>query len=138
MENLTVTLSLWKNCQTNPPIYYFFDQPLEEIELLGLTISNDLCWANHMAKFTSQVKGKLGILQRSKSFLGKSELLTIYKTFVHSSMELCSPLWAGAPELYLSILDSVECKIHKIIERDCQRPFLQHQEKQGITSYDSF
>ena len=38
-----------------------------------------------------------------------------------------APLWAGAPELYLSILDSVECKFHNFIERDCHGPFLHHQ-----------
>ena len=52
---------------------------------------------------------------RAKSFLGPPEILTTYKAFVHSLMEYCSPLWAGAPASHLSRLHAVETKAFRII-----------------------
>ena len=64
---------------------------------------------------TSKASRRLGILHRAKSFLGPPELLTTYKPFVHSLMEYCSPLWAGAPASHLSRLHAVETKAFQII-----------------------
>ena len=55
------------------------------------------------------------ILHRAKSFLGPPQLLTTYKAFVHSLMEYCSPLWAGALASHLSWLHAVETKALRII-----------------------
>ena len=63
----------------------------------------------------SKASRRLGILHRAKSFLGPPELLTTYKAFVHSLMEYCSPLWAGAPASHLSRLHAVETKAFQII-----------------------
>ena len=38
-----------------------------------------------------------------------------HKAFIHSLMEYCSPLWAGAPASHLAQLDAVETKAIKII-----------------------
>ena len=39
----------------------------------------------------------------------------MYKAFVRSLMEYCSPFWAGTPSSHLSQLDAMETKAFKII-----------------------
>ena len=90
----TLTISLRKNHLANPPIY-FLNNPLEEVQsfkLLGLTLSHDLSWANHISKLASKASHQLGILHHTKSFLGKPELLSSYKASIHSLMEYGFPL----------------------------------------------
>ncbi len=50
---------------------------------------------------------RLGVLRRAKSFLGTTDLLTTYKTFIRSLMDYCSPLSAGAPAWHLAWLYAV-------------------------------
>ena len=52
----TFILSLWKDHLVNPSIY-FLNKPLEELQslqLLGLTISYDISWANHRSMIASK------------------------------------------------------------------------------------
>ena len=39
-----------------------------------------------------------------------------YKTFIHSLMEHCSPLWAGSPASHLSQLNTVESTPSRLLE----------------------
>ena len=97
---------------------YFLNNPLEEVlsfKLLGLTICHHLSWESHISKLASKASRRLGILRRAKSFLGTPELLTMYKAFIHSLMETCSPLWGGAPTSHLAPLHAVETKAFRII-----------------------
>ena len=47
-----------------------------------------LSWVNRIAKLVFKVSHRLGILRLSKSFLGKAELHTVYKTFVRPRDQL--------------------------------------------------
>ena len=82
-----------------PSPIYFLNNPLEEVlsfKLLGLTICHNLSWESHISILALKASRRLGILCCAKSFLGQLELLATDKTFVHSMMEYCSRLWAGA------------------------------------------
>ena len=91
------------------------DDTVLSFKLLGLTICHDLSWETHISNLASKASRRLGILPRAKSFLGPPELLTMYKAFVRSLMEYCSPLWAGAPAFHLSRLHAMETKAFRII-----------------------
>ena len=115
--NLTLSLCLSERTVWKTPIY-FLNKSLEEVlsfKLLSLTICHDLSWESHIYNLASKGSRRLGILRRAKSFLGPPELLTTDKTFVHSLMAFCSPLWAGAPASHLSRLHAVETKAFRII-----------------------
>ena len=67
----TLTISLWKDHLKNPPIN-FLGSPLEEVQsfkLLGLTISHDLSWANHISKLASKGSHWQGILHLQRPSL---------------------------------------------------------------------
>ena len=65
---------------------------------------------------------QLDIRHSTKSFLGTPEPRSIYKTFICSLMEYCSPLWAGSPASHLSQLYAVETKAFKIIGISAMKP----------------
>ncbi len=111
-------MSLRKDRLYNPPIY-FLNNPLQEVlslMLLGLTICHVLGKTTLPSWPPKPVTDwAVGILCQAKSFLGTPELLTTYKAFICSSMEYCSPLWAGAPASHLARLHAVETKAFRII-----------------------
>jgi len=113
---------LQKDCQTKPPVH-FLGQPLKLVQSLALlsrAICRDLSWAYHdVKKLAFKASSILGILHRSKSFLGKTELLTVDKAFLHSLMDYCSSRWSGTPASHPSLLDSAESKALKIIGIYC-------------------
>ena len=57
----------------------------------------------------------MGIIRRAKSFLGTLELLSTYNAFICSTMEDCSPIWAGSPASHPAQIDAMETKAFKII-----------------------
>ena len=93
----SLPLSLWKDHLATLP-NYFLNNPLEEVQSfkhLGLTISHDPSWANHISKLASKSSNQLGILRRTKSFPGTPELLSTNKASICSLMEDWSPSLLG-------------------------------------------
>ena len=84
-------------------------------KLLSHTICHNLSGESHISKLASEARCRLGILRHANSFLGTPELPTIYKAFICSLMEYCSPLLGGAPASHLARLHAVETKAFRII-----------------------
>ena len=77
-----------------------------------------------------------GNLHRAKSFLGTPELLSTYKTFIHSLMEYCSRFSAGVLASHSVQLGAMETKAFKTIGISCDeaeslRPSLSHCRQSG-------
>ena len=81
--------------------------PSKSIGILGVHISNEVKFRDHLegkAKLTSK---KLGVLNRAKRNFQPQHRLLPYKAQVHPHMEYCSHLWAGAPQYQLLPLDRI-------------------------------
>ena len=101
----------------HPPIR-FCDKDIKEqssVKIVGLTISYNLSWAPHLAAVARHARRAIAILRRAKPYLSKPALQTIYKAFVRSRMEYCSPIWMGAPLYALNKLDAIQHYARKII-----------------------
>ena len=83
---------------------YKLDQHILEevaaVTYLGLTISNDLKWATHIAKVTAKANSVLGFLRRNlkgcpQSLKGCPQSLkeTAYRSMVRSALEYASAIW---------------------------------------------
>ena len=75
LENVSLTLSLWKDWQANTPVN-IYGQLLEEdhalaLEFLDLNISHSLTWSDHIAKLDSKTNSRQDILSHSKSVFEK-------------------------------------------------------------------
>ena len=103
-----LSLSLSVKLPSDNPFIYFINNPLEEVQsfkLLGLTLSPDLSWENHISKLASKASHQLSILHSVNSFLGASELLFTDRTLIRSLMECCSPFWTSSPASHLAQLN---------------------------------
>ena len=60
---------------------------------LGVTISQDLSWREHINNITSKANGTLALLQRNISHCPKTLKAQTYKTSVRPQLEYCSPIW---------------------------------------------
>ena len=72
-------------------------EPLEVIyktRLLGVTITSDLHWSEHINDITKQATKKLWVLIRFKAVGGTTDqLLTVYKTRIRSTLEFAAPVF---------------------------------------------
>ncbi|CAG9824122.1 unnamed protein product [Phaedon cochleariae] len=59
------------------------------ISMLGITISNNLSWENHVRSIDKTASQKLGFLFRVKSYFTSSQLLMIYKAQIRPVLEYC-------------------------------------------------
>jgi len=101
----------------HPPIFFGGARLTESasIKMVGLTVSATLSWSVHIRKTAAHASRAVALLRRAKPFLSRATLCTIYKTFVRSRMEYCSPLWMGAPASALRLLDRVQARAVKIM-----------------------
>ena len=68
--------------------YTLHQQTLEQVQsakYLGLTITDDLDWGQHISEITCKATKTLGFLRRN--------LAVVYKTLVRSQLEYAAPIW---------------------------------------------
>ena len=75
---------------------------------LGLSVSSNLTWKTHINSIAKHASQKRGFLSRARGYFSLSQLLTIYKSQIHPSLEYCSHVWGGAPKSSLHPLDRVQ------------------------------
>ena len=85
------------------------------ITQLGLSTSSNLTWKPHINSIAKHASQKLGFLSRARGYFSPSQLLTIYKSQIRSSLEYCSHVWGGAPKSFLHLLDRVQSKAIRLI-----------------------
>ena len=87
--------------RVNPTVYSVTDHIsgevvelslVEEEKDLGIWITSNLKPSLHCFKTAARATQMLGQLKRSFKFLSKSSFLMLYKTFVRSSLEYCTPI----------------------------------------------
>ena len=71
-------------------------------------MSSNFSWKTHIHSTAKHASQKLGFLSRARGFFSPSQLLTIYKSQIHPSLEYCSHVWGGAPRSSLHLLDKVQ------------------------------
>ena len=106
-----ITISRARDADRNHPQLVFQGQRLAEessLTIVGVTINKTLNWDDHIHAIAQRAGQRSGALVRCSSVLPPSASLSAYKNFVRSTMEYCSPVWAGAAACHLSLLDRVQ------------------------------
>nr|CAH7725119.1 unnamed protein product [Callosobruchus chinensis]CAH7733282.1 unnamed protein product [Callosobruchus chinensis] len=78
-------------------------------KLLGVSITENMIWHEHVSSIATAAGIKLGYLFRARKYFSPSNLLTPYKAAqIRPSLEYCSHIWGAAAPTTLSILDAVQ------------------------------
>ena len=88
-------------------------EPSLTINILGINISHDLSWKQHISCLAKSASQKLGILYRCKHYFNSQQLLKLYISMIRPSLEYCSHIWGSSSSVYL--LDRVESKAFRLI-----------------------
>ena len=83
--------------------------------MLGLTLSSKLDWGFYIISIAKTASKKIEDLIRSMKFVSSEVALYLYKYTLHSCMEYCCPVWAGAPSCYLDLLDKLQKRICRTV-----------------------
>ena len=79
--------------------------------MLGLTLCSKLDWGSYIISIAKFASKKIGALIRTLKFLSPDVALCLYKSTICPCMEYCCHVWAGAPSLYLELLDKLQKNI---------------------------
>ena len=71
---------------------------LDHLDLLGVTIDNQLNFSKHIAKITKKVGKQLDVLSRLKNMLSISLKMCLYNLYVMSYFTYCSAIWFNGDE----------------------------------------
>ncbi|RVE40593.1 hypothetical protein evm_014757, partial [Chilo suppressalis] len=86
------------------------------IGILGVDISSDVQFRDHLEGKAKLASKKLGVLNRSRMYFTPAHRLQLYKAQVRPHMEYCSHLWAGAPQYQLLPLDRIQRRAARFVD----------------------
>nr|CAH7729835.1 unnamed protein product [Callosobruchus chinensis] len=78
----------------------------KSFKLLGVSITENMIWHEHVSSIATAAGKKLGYLFRARKYFSPSNLLTLYKAQIRPNLEYCSHIWGAAAPTTLLILDS--------------------------------
>ena len=90
-------------------------EPLSSINILGVQISSNLSWRDHIVQIAKSATRKLGVLFRCRRYFSSDQLLKLYVGLIRPCLEYCSHIWGGSPSA--SILDRIEAKAIRLINK---------------------
>ena len=114
----TTTISNRRDAVGNHPPLHFFGVTLEEadsVDLLGLTLNNNLSWNQVVTKMSKTAGQRLGLLRRVSPYILPAQRAIIYKAMIRSKMEYASSAWIGATPTSLAQLDSIQNRAKRVI-----------------------
>ena len=105
LDNLIITIN-------NKPL-----QRVGEVKYLGLVISKELNWVEHINKIKKKIIPFVGVFKRLMSYLPQKTLINIYYAHIHTHLTYMSPIWASAPKYKIKELCVLQNKVIKLILR---------------------
>ena len=89
--------------------------PSPSVNILGLTISSDLSWKDHIISLAKVASQKIGVLFRFRNYFTADQLLTVYLSFIRPGIEYCSHIWGFSSSCHL--LDRIQDKAIRLINK---------------------
>ena len=89
---------------------------VSSIGVLGVDLSHDLNFRDHIEGKALIASKKLGILNKAREYFTPEMRLLLYKTQVRSCVEYSSHLWDGSAKYQLASLDKVQRRAARIVD----------------------
>ena len=91
--------------------YTLHQQTLEQVQsakYLGLTITDDLDWGQHISEITCKATKTLGFLRRNLALAPRHTKEVAYKTLVRPQLEYAAPIWHPYHETQIEKVEKVQ------------------------------
>ena len=91
--------------------YSLHNQTLENVhsaKYLGITITDNMDWGQHVSEISSKATKTLGFLRRSLAFAPRSTKEIAYKTLVRPKLEYAAPIWSPHLKLQINQIEKVQ------------------------------
>ena len=93
--------------------YSLYHQTLENVQLakcLGITVTDNIDWGQHVSDVSSKATKTLGFLRRNLAFTPRSTKEVAYKTLVLPKLEYAAPIWSPHSKLQVNQIEKVQRK----------------------------
>ena len=91
--------------------YSLHNQLLENVQsakYLGITITDNMDWDQHVSEISSKATKTLGFLRRNLAFAPRSTKEVAYKTLVRPKLEYEAPIWSPHSKLQIDQIEKVQ------------------------------
>ena len=91
--------------------YTLHQQRLEHVQsakYLGITITDNLDWGQHISEISAKATKTLGFLRRNSTFAPRHTKEVAYKTLVHPKLENAAPIWHHYHETQIGQMEKVQ------------------------------
>ena len=91
--------------------YSLHNQTLENVQsakYLGITITDNMDWGQHISGISSKATKTLGFLRRNLAFAPRSTKEVAYKTLVRPKLEYAAPIWSPHSKLQNNQIEKVQ------------------------------
>ena len=91
--------------------YSLHNQTLERVQsakYLGITISDNMDWGQHISEISSKATKTLGFLRRNLAFAPMSTKEVAYKTLVRPRLKYAAPIWSPYSKLQINQAEKVQ------------------------------
>ena len=93
-------------------------ESVPSVKYLGVTISEDLKWTDHINDISKKANKTLGFLKRNIGIHNKDLKSTSYKTLVRPQLEYDSTVWSTNTDQDIDKLESVQRRAVRWVTRD--------------------
>lgn len=104
--------------KTNPCLQYHLDNcPLNKVPShidLGVTITSDLSWSEHILTTCKRANSMLYLLRRTFVHVSFKASIQLYKTYVRPLLEYAGPVWCPVLVRDQSLLESVQRRATRV------------------------
>ena len=88
---------------------------VHQTKFLGIIIHQHLSWTPHIKSITSKISKTIGVISKSRKFLNKSTLLTLYNSLILPYLQYCTLIWGSTYKTHLHSLLLCQKKVARII-----------------------
>ena len=91
--------------------YSLHNQTLENVQsakYLGITITDNMDWGQHVSEISSKATKTLGFLSRNLAYAPRSTKEVAYKTLVRPKLEYAAPIWSPHSKLQINQIEKVQ------------------------------
>ena len=81
---------------------------VKSTKYLGLIVDDTLSWSDHINHISMKIKRSIGVLKRTRSYLPRASLITLYRTLIETHLRYCSVIWGQCGETLKDKLQALQ------------------------------